>query len=110
MGKQQRGGTILGLIIGLILGLGIALGVAVYVTKVPVPFLNKGEHRPCMFYFHPWEIDPDQPRIPGAGLKSNIRHYTNLGRMEGKLRRLLRDFAWDRVDRVYALDTESARV
>ena len=45
MGKQQRGGTILGLIIGLILGLGIALGVAVYVTKVPVPFLNKGEHR-----------------------------------------------------------------
>jgi len=43
MGKQQRGGTILGLIIGLILGLGIALGVAVYVTKVPVPFINKGE-------------------------------------------------------------------
>lgn len=43
MGKQQRGGTILGLIIGLILGLGIALGVAVYVTKVPVPFLDKGE-------------------------------------------------------------------
>ncbi len=43
MGKHQRGGTVLGLIIGLILGLGIALGVAVYVTKVPVPFLNKGE-------------------------------------------------------------------
>ena len=45
MGQQQRGGTILGLIIGLILGLGIALGVAVYVTKVPVPFVNKGEQR-----------------------------------------------------------------
>lgn len=45
MVKQQRGGTILGLIIGLILGLGIALGVAVYVTKVPVPFLNKGDQR-----------------------------------------------------------------
>ena len=43
MGKQQRGGTILGLIIGLILGLGIALGVAVYVTKVPVPFVSKGD-------------------------------------------------------------------
>ena len=43
MGKQQRGGTILGLIIGLVLGLGIALGVAVYVTKVPVPFINKGD-------------------------------------------------------------------
>ena len=43
MGNQQRGGTILGLIIGVILGLGIALGVAVYVTKVPVPFVNKGD-------------------------------------------------------------------
>lgn len=45
MYKQQRGGTILGLIIGVVLGLGIALGVAVYVTKVPVPFINKGEQR-----------------------------------------------------------------
>lgn len=45
MYKQQRGGTILGLIIGVVLGLGIALGVAVYVTKVPVPFLNKGDPR-----------------------------------------------------------------
>jgi cell division protein FtsN len=45
MYKQQRGGTILGLIIGVVLGLGIALGVAVYVTKVPVPFLNKGDQR-----------------------------------------------------------------
>lgn len=67
--------------------------------------LNRTEHRPCMFYFHPWEIDPDQPRIPGAGFKSNLRHYTNLDRMEGKLRRLLREFAWDRVDRVYGLDS-----
>ena len=45
MVKQQRGGTIIGLIIGVVIGLGIALGVAVYVTKVPVPFINKGEHR-----------------------------------------------------------------
>lgn len=45
MDKQQRGGTILGFILGLIVGLGAALGVAVYVTKVPVPFLNKGESR-----------------------------------------------------------------
>ena len=45
MDKQQRGGTILGFILGLIVGLGVALGVAVYVTKVPVPFLNKGESR-----------------------------------------------------------------
>ena len=43
--KQQHGGTILGLIIGIVIGLGVALAVAVYVTKVPVPFLNKGPSR-----------------------------------------------------------------
>ena len=43
--RRQSGGTFLGLVIGLVLGLGIALGVAVYVTKVPVPFLNKGQSR-----------------------------------------------------------------
>jgi cell division protein FtsN len=43
--KQQRGGTILGLIIGVVIGLGVALAVAVYVTKVPIPFLNKGQNR-----------------------------------------------------------------
>jgi polysaccharide deacetylase family protein (PEP-CTERM system associated) len=67
--------------------------------------LNRRENRPCMFYFHPWEVDPDQPRIPGAPLKSRLRHYTNLKHMEAKLRRLLGEFAWDRVDRVYGLDT-----
>ncbi len=45
MKKQQRGGTAVGLIVGMIIGLGAALGVAVYVTKVPVPFLNKGSSR-----------------------------------------------------------------
>ena len=43
--KSQRGGTILGFILGLVVGLGIALGVAVYVTKVPLPFMNKGQTR-----------------------------------------------------------------
>jgi len=43
--KQQRGGTILGFIIGVVVGLAVALGVAVYVTKVPVPFMNKGQTR-----------------------------------------------------------------
>ena len=53
-----------------------------------------------MFYFHPWEIDPDQPRVAGAPLKSRLRHYTNLDRMAGKLRRLVREFAWGRMDRL----------
>ena len=64
--------------------------------------VNRAESRPGIFYFHPWEVDPDQPRIAGAGWKSRFRHYTNLHRMSGRLDRLLADFAWDRMDRVFA--------
>jgi polysaccharide deacetylase family protein (PEP-CTERM system associated) len=64
--------------------------------------VNHHDHQPGIFYFHPWEIDADQPRIPNAGWKSRLRHYTNLSRMAGDLDDLLRDFAWDRMDRVYA--------
>jgi len=58
--------------------------------------------QPAAFYFHPWEIDPSQPRVAHAPLRSRLRHYTALGRMEGKLARLVRDFAWGRVDEVVA--------
>jgi polysaccharide deacetylase family protein (PEP-CTERM system associated) len=54
--------------------------------------------QPAMFYFHPWEIDPAQPRVAHAPLRSRLRHYTGLDRMEGKLARLVREFAWGRVD------------
>lgn len=64
--------------------------------------LNGREGLSGVFYFHPWEIDPDQPRVAGLPLKARLRHYTNLSRMEGKLAQLLREFAWDRVDRVFA--------
>lgn len=63
--------------------------------------VNEGEGQPAMFYFHPWEIDPDQPRPPGVSAKSRFRHYVNLDRMEGRLRRLFSDFEWDRVDSVF---------
>ncbi|GAB4531590.1 MAG: DUF3473 domain-containing protein [Amphiplicatus sp.] len=53
---------------------------------------------PVVFYFHPWEIDPGQPRIARAPLKARLRHYLNLDRMEGRLRRLLADFRWGRID------------
>ncbi len=56
------------------------------------------EGRPAVFYFHPWEVDPDQPRVAGAPLKSRLRHYTNLTKMAGKLSDLLGDFAWGRMD------------
>jgi polysaccharide deacetylase family protein (PEP-CTERM system associated) len=57
--------------------------------------------QPAIFYFHPWEIDPGQPRLPGASFKARFRHYVNLGRTEPRLRRLLNDFAWDRMDRAF---------
>jgi polysaccharide deacetylase family protein (PEP-CTERM system associated) len=64
--------------------------------------VNHHDHQPAIFYFHPWEIDPGQPHIPHAGWKSRLRHYTNLDRMEADLVHLLRDFAWDRMDHVFA--------
>lgn len=66
--------------------------------------INRVDKRPAIFYFHPWEIDPQQPRIDGIGLKTRFRHYVNLNRMEQRLRRLLGDFRWDRMDRVFNLD------
>jgi polysaccharide deacetylase family protein (PEP-CTERM system associated) len=64
--------------------------------------VNRRERRPGIFYFHPWEVDPGQPRIAGCGWKSRIRHYTNLSRMAPRLDRLLHDYRWDRMDRVFA--------
>jgi polysaccharide deacetylase family protein (PEP-CTERM system associated) len=63
--------------------------------------INRVDRQPAMFYFHPWEIDPEQPRVAGTSAKTRFRHYLNLGRMEARLRRLLRDFRWERVDRVF---------
>lgn len=54
----------------------------------------------AIFYFHPWEIDPDQPRVAGAPLKSRLRHYARLGAMAGKLRRLTAAHAWGRMDAI----------
>jgi polysaccharide deacetylase family protein (PEP-CTERM system associated) len=65
-------------------------------------WLNRHDGQPGIFYFHPWEVDPGQPRIPGCGWKSRVRHYTNLSRMEADIGGILRRFAWDRMDRVYA--------
>ncbi len=54
-----------------------------------------------LFYIHPWEIDPGQPQVPAARLASRLRHRVNLSRTEARLARLLADFAWDRMDRVF---------
>ena len=63
--------------------------------------VNRVDRQPCIFYFHPWEIDPEQPRQTGVSAKTAFRHYTGLGRMRGRLRRLLRDFSWTRMDRAF---------
>lgn len=63
--------------------------------------VNRKDDRPGVFYFHPWEIDPGQPRQTGISLKTRVRHYLNLERMEGRLEHLLRDFSWGRMDKVF---------
>lgn len=63
--------------------------------------INERESKPCIFYFHPWELDPKQPRLARVNLKTRFRHYLNLERMERRLERLVQDFRWDRVDRVF---------
>lgn len=57
--------------------------------------------QPYNFYFHPWEIDPDQPRVKGAPFKSKLRHYVNLNVMEKKLRKLLKDYKWTSMQELY---------
>jgi polysaccharide deacetylase family protein (PEP-CTERM system associated) len=68
--------------------------------------VNGTEGQPCVFYFHPWEIDPEQPRQQGITAKTRFRHYVNLSRMRSRIERLLRDFHWDRMDRVFLAGAE----
>jgi polysaccharide deacetylase family protein (PEP-CTERM system associated) len=66
--------------------------------------VNGADGRPAVFYFHPWEIDPGQPRVAGAPLKSRLRHYSRLSAMRPKLLKLFKSHAWDRTDRVVELE------
>jgi polysaccharide deacetylase family protein (PEP-CTERM system associated) len=70
--------------------------------------VNRDEGRPAIFYFHPWEIDPGQPRVAQAPLKSRLRHYSRLSAMRGKLLKLLGSYEWTRTDAVAA--SEAARL
>jgi polysaccharide deacetylase family protein (PEP-CTERM system associated) len=82
-------------------------------TRWAIRQVNARDERPAIFYFHPWEIDPGQPRVAGAPLRSRLRHYTNLDKMAGKLRQLVNEFAWGRMDllahrEAARLDSEAA--
>lgn len=63
--------------------------------------VNNKENQAGIFYFHPWEIDPEQPRQLGLSLKTRTRHYLNLHRMENRIKRLLTDFNWDTMENVF---------
>ncbi|WP_153131842.1 XrtA system polysaccharide deacetylase [Dechloromonas hortensis] len=63
--------------------------------------VNAVDKLPAVFYFHPWEIDSEQPRIPNISSKTRFRHYVNIGQMEHRLRRLLADFSWTRMDHLF---------
>jgi polysaccharide deacetylase family protein (PEP-CTERM system associated) len=66
--------------------------------------VNREEKRPAIFYFHPWEIDPDQPRVGEAPLKSRVRHYSRISAMEAKLLKLIGSRQWGRTDQVAAAE------
>lgn len=70
-------------------------------SKRAINKVNKVDGEASIFYFHPWEIDPNQPRQANTSLKTRFRHYTNLAKMEQRLRRLLQDFSWDRMDNIF---------
>jgi polysaccharide deacetylase family protein (PEP-CTERM system associated) len=73
-----------------------------WVSRMNLRQINRVEKIPCIFYFHPWELDPSQPRVPGISGRARLRHYTNLSGMHRRLERLVRDFRWSRMDEVFA--------
>ena len=68
--------------------------------------VNEVDGEPAVFYFHPWELDPGQPRIPGVDAKTRFRHYVNIHRVESRLKRLLKDFRWGRMDSVFQAELQ----
>ena len=67
--------------------------------------VNAHDGQPAIFYFHPWEIDADQPRVAGIDARTRFRHYVNIERMPARLEQLLGDFAWGRMDRIFLPNT-----
>ncbi len=72
-------------------------------SRFGVARVNNKEKQPAIFYFHPWEIDPDQPRMQGISAKARFRHYLNLNRTEARLSRLLADFRWAPMAKVFGI-------
>lgn len=77
-------------------------------TRWAIRQVNTRELRPAVFYFHPWEIDPGQPRVVRAPLRARLRHYTNLAGMADKVARLADEFAWGTMAQVAAAEAPRA--
>ena len=77
------------------------------VSRWAMKRVNVADRMPCVFYFHPWEIDPGQPRQAGISGKTRFRHYLNLGRMKSRVERLLDDFSWNRMDNVFLYEGDT---
>ncbi|MFA5984845.1 MAG: XrtA system polysaccharide deacetylase [Methylococcaceae bacterium] len=75
-------------------------------SKLAFNHVNQREQQAAIFYFHPWEIDPGQPRQIGLSLKARTRHYLNLSKMENRISRLLQDFTWDTMENVFLKQTK----
>jgi polysaccharide deacetylase family protein (PEP-CTERM system associated) len=69
--------------------------------KWAIRHINEKEQMPAMFYFHPWELDPGQPRVRGVPLRSKFRHYVNLAKFESRLVSMLTSFEWGRADEIF---------
>lgn len=72
-----------------------------WLTRQAIHHLNGGGH-PAVVYLHPWEFDPEQPRVPNAPRLSRFRHYVNLAKTEDRLRTLLGEFTFAPLSRVFA--------
>ena len=87
-----------------------------YFRLLPYPVYRRllahysaSEGRPAMFYTHPWELDPMQPRVKGLPFKSRFRHYLNLTQTKPRIQRLLQDFRWGRMDEAFLQEPADAR-
>ncbi len=79
------------------------------IVRTALRRVNTVDGRPAVFYVHPWEVDPDQPRVKAAGRLARFRHYTGLYSTRRKLERVLQDFVWSRMDDVFAAEIHSSR-
>jgi polysaccharide deacetylase family protein (PEP-CTERM system associated) len=80
-----------------------------HIFKLGLQRANNVDNLKGVFYTHPWELDPDQPRTPGLPWKSKFRHYINLHKTNSRLCKLLDDFEWGRMDKVFAEDIKKAQ-